>query len=161
MKALKTGLLATVAGVLLVATAGVSHSRTAAAQTIAPNPGIASVGCAAAQGNWTDCTVTLRQAIPAGGSVAASLGSPDAVVAYCSNGIPDGDGDVKFCGINGNTAVFQFPQGGMPGEQLRLSALGSSNAALAQSLTVAASAVYNRAPGLLDMAAPGDRLVQD
>ncbi|HTE84374.1 MAG TPA: hypothetical protein VK821_06560 [Dehalococcoidia bacterium] len=160
MKALKMGLLATVAGALLGISGGVIHSRTVAAQSVTPNPGIASVACAAAQGNWTDCTVTLSQGILAGGSIAASLAGTDAVVAYCASGIPDGDGDVKFCGINGNTAVFLFPQGGMPGEQLQLSARGSSNAALAQSLTVSASGVYSQAPNQSGLAliAPGARL---
>lgn len=152
MKALKTGLLATVAGVLLGVSGGIIHTSGASAQSIGPNPGIASVACAAAQGNWTDCTVTLGQSVPAGGTIAASLGSNEANIVYCTDG-SRGDGeDYRGCGINGNTAVFSFPQGGMPGQQVYLSALGASNAALAQVLTVSAGGRFSQAPSANQLA---------
>jgi hypothetical protein len=138
MKHLKTGLLATVAGVLLGVTGGVIHTGGASAQSIGPNPGIASVACAAAQSNWTDCTVTLSQGVPAGGSIAASLGSDEANIVYCTDGSRGDVEDYRGCGINGNTAVFSFPQGGLPGQQVFLSALGASDSALAQVMTVSA-----------------------
>jgi hypothetical protein len=159
MKALKTGLLAVAAGVLLGVSAGVIHASRVAAQSIGPNPGLASVACAAAQGNWTDCTVTLSQSVPAGGSIAASLGSNAASIVYCTDGSRADVEDYRGCGINGNTAVFSFPQGGMPGQQVFLSALGESDAALAQVLTVSAGGIFSQAPSAnpLAMVAPSER----
>ena len=139
MKALRTGLLATVAGVVLAVSGGIIYSGTAAAQSNGPNTDIASVACAAAQGNWTDCTVTLRHGIPAGGSLAASLDSREASIVFCTDGSRGEPEDNRACGINGNAAVFLFPYGGTPGQQVYLSALGSSNAALSQVLNVAVS----------------------
>jgi hypothetical protein len=146
MKTLKTALVGTIAGVLLGVSAGVIHTAGTFAQPIGTNLGVASVACAAAQGDWTDCTVTLSQSVPAGGSIAASLDSNQANIVYCTDG-SRGDGeDYRGCGINGNTAVFTFPQGGMPGQQVYLSALGTSNAALAQVLTVSAGGLFSEAP---------------
>jgi hypothetical protein len=138
MKGLKTGFLATVAGVLLSVSGGVIHTSTTSAQVIGPDPGIASVACAAAQGNWTDCTVTLTHSVPAGGSIAAALGSNEANIVYCTDGSRSDVEDYRGCGINGNAAVFTFAEGGVPGQQVFLSALGTSDAALAQVLTVSA-----------------------
>jgi hypothetical protein len=146
MKSLKLGLLATVAGVLLGVSGGLIHTRGASAQAIGPEPGVASVACAAAQGNWTDCTVTLTQSVPAGGSIAAALGSNEATIVYCTDGSRSDVEDYRGCGINGNAAVFTFPEGGMPGQQVFLSALGASDAALAQVLTVSAGGRFTQAP---------------
>jgi hypothetical protein len=146
MKSLKLGLLATVAGVLLSVSGGLIHTRGASAQVFGPEPGVASVACAAAQGNWTDCTVTLTQSVPAGGSIAASLGSNEASIVYCTDGSRTDVEDYRGCGINGNAAVFTFPQGGVPGQQVFLSALGASDAALAQVLTVSAGGRFTQTP---------------
>lgn len=152
MKSLTMGLLATVAGVLVGVSGGLIHTSSASAQAIGPDPGIASVACAAAQGNWTDCTVTLTQTVPAGGSIAASLGSNEANIVYCTDGSRSDVEDYRGCGINGNAAVFTFPQGGMPGQQVFLSALGASNAALAQVLTVSAGGRFSQAPSANQLA---------
>jgi hypothetical protein len=159
VKVLKTRLLTTIAaGALLLVAGGLSQTARAFAQSIAPQSNIAGVACAAEPGNWTDCTVTLAQPIAAGGSVAASLASTDARVAFCTDG--SHDPDYQGCGINGNAAVFFCPSGCGVGQQFMLSALGSSNAGLSQSLTVAASGVYTQAPNSsgLALVSPGARL---
>jgi hypothetical protein len=156
MNTLKTSLLVMAAGTLLAVASGVG-SVTASAQSIGQPSNIAGVACAGAQGGWTDCTVTLGQPIAPGGTVAASLEHDADRVLFCTDGSHDPDSNV--CGINGNAAVFSCPFGCWPGQQFMLSALGRSNAALAQSLIVEASAVYTQAPNavLIAMVAPGAR----
>jgi len=138
MKTLRTTLLAGAA--LLGIGAALIHNGTVSAQTV--SDGSASVACASAPGNWTDCTFTLARGISAGGSVAGSLPASDGTVALCDRvGWPHGDGaeDVPVCGISGNAAVFLCPNGCAAGTQFIAETLGARGSATALDFSVVGS----------------------
>jgi hypothetical protein len=157
MKTLKTGLIATIAGGVLLGlssllagpvmaqTAGPT-AQSAGAMTALPAPAAdaAAVACAQGAGAWTDCTLTLNQSIQAGGSVAGTLPAGDGAVLYCEQpGVPQGDpaeqSSLPVCGINGNTAVFLCPNGCGAGTQFVMSALDGQGAAATRELRVTSS----------------------
>jgi hypothetical protein len=148
---------AVVSGAVLGVAAGFVQSRVASADNGPINAsGIANIACAASPGNWTDCTVTLTQSVPAGGSVAAMLESNQAQVLFCSEG--NADPDFTNCGINGNAAVFYLPNGGGPGTQLVLSAQGAGGPNLAQAFNVGVSYTETPAGNPVDLGPSPTRL---
>jgi hypothetical protein len=159
MKNVKSGLLAVVAaGALVGISAGFIHTVSVAADEPQSGTGVARIACTPAPGNWTDCSVTVDQSIPAGGSVAAELDSRDAQVAFCSE--ESRYSDFSTCGVSGNAAVFSCPNGCAAGSQFALSALGTSTATLAQNFTLASSITVNQSPGPLQIEG-GPASVQD
>src|SRR5579875_2177205 len=81
--------------------AGVLHAASAPAPQT-PSHELDALACAPAPVDWTDCTITLAQPVPAGGSVIAAVQGTDASVAYCSDAMSQG----LFYGAYGNEAVF-------------------------------------------------------
>jgi hypothetical protein len=148
MKRWKLGLLAVVAaGTVLGLGGGLIHPRGAQAQAVTLEG--AGITCQPAAGDWTDCTVTLSQGIPAGGSITAALGSRDAELAFCGDEGASG----ALCTISGNAAVFACPNGCGAGTQLALSALGESTATLAQNFTLVSSVIIDQCPDPLQVEA--------
>jgi hypothetical protein len=131
-----------VAAALLVVGSSLIQAGTARAQAADPNH-IDALACTPSAGGWTDCSIVLNQAIPAGGSVVASLNGGSATVAFCSDGTPFN----SLCGAYGNEAVFYCPTGCAPGKQFDVSAIGTSPTALSQSLNVALGATDINWPG--------------
>jgi hypothetical protein len=136
------------AGALIGVAAGFIQARAAQADGGPVDAtGVAAIACSTSPGNWNDCTVTLNQGIPAGGSVAAMLESHQAQVLYCSEG--NADPDFVNCGITGNAAVFYCPNSCGAGSRFILSALGSAPN-LAASFTVGATLVESPNSSPLD-----------
>jgi hypothetical protein len=155
MKTLKTAIFALTAGALLAGVyTGLGRASSVQAQAVASD-GSASIVCAAAPGNWTDCSVTLRHSVPAGGTVAVELASRNAAVGFCTDGtaslISTDDSTVSYsdCAISGNAAVLYCDQGCGAGKQFTVSAVGESSAALAQSFSVISTAMPSANPSLL------------
>ena len=134
------GLIA--AAALLGLNAGAIHAGSAPAPQM-PAHDLDALACAPAPVNWTDCTITLAQSIPAGGSVIAAVQGTGATVAYCS----DGTAEASFCGAYGNEAVFYCPSGCTAGQTFDVSAVGASSTTLAQSLNVALGPTDPNWPG--------------
>jgi hypothetical protein len=130
------------ASVLLVFSAGVTHAGSAPAQQGQEND-LDALVCMSAPVSWTDCTVTLNRAIPAGGSVIAAINGTDATVDFCSDGSPLN----SFCGAYGNEAVLYCPTGCAPGRQFVVSALGTSPSALTHALNVVLGPTDTTWPG--------------
>jgi hypothetical protein len=149
MNTLRTGFLALIAGGLLLGGSAIGGSDAFAASGPQPN-GSANIGAAACQpgaGAWTDCAIQLRQSVPAGSEIAATVPSADGAVAYCEQSASaDGDGDNTvapagtLCGLSGNSAVFTCVDGCPSGTALSFSLLNGSampsDGALAQQITV-------------------------
>jgi hypothetical protein len=93
---------------------------------------IDALACTASPVAWTDCSITLNRAIPAGGSIIASMNGAAGTVSYCSDGTPLN----SFCAAYGNEAIFFCPAGCATGQQFDVSAIGTSPAALEHSLNV-------------------------
>jgi hypothetical protein len=135
---------------LLALGGGFVHSGTAVAQS-GGAPSVASIGCAAAPGNWTDCTLTLNRDVPAGGTIFVSLADQGVSVAWCWGGTvssvasldisPTGEYSSSSsyssaCFTDGHVTTFNCYTPCAAGSTLIVSVLGSPPSNLAQSLSV-------------------------
>jgi hypothetical protein len=148
MNTLKTGFLAVITGGLLLGVSAIGGSGAFAASGPGPQSnGSANIACQPGAGAWTDCAIQLRQSVPAGSEVAATVPSADGNVAYCEQSAStDGDGDNTvapagtLCGLSGNSAVFTCVDGCPSGTALSFSLLNGSatpsDSALSQQITV-------------------------